>query len=286
MTERREGHFEGYQGVELFYQCWTPMQAAQTPKCGTLVITHGISEHSECYAKTAERLNQYGYTVYAWDLRGHGRSEGKRGYVADFGDFAKDLDALLRYFAKTNRLSGPFALIGHSLGGLITLDYLLKNPLATPKPAASALSSPALGVALAVPPVKDFAARILNRVLPSLTLHNEIQYEDLTRDSEFLKGYGNDPLRHDKISPAVYLGMLDTMAFVNSHAADIQVPLLIQAAGHERIVSLPAIREFFSRLGSREKKLLVYEESYHEIFNDLDRETVFHDLDAFLRGAV
>lgn len=280
MIERREGHFTGHDKTELFYQSWTDPNAAK--KRGTLVITHGISEHSECYAKTAERLTQFGWSIFAWDLRGHGRSEGKRGYVRDFDDFARDLDTFLKFLNEKKRLDGAFALIGHSLGGLITLRHVLTADSHSPKPTAIALSSPALGLALRVPPVKEIAARALNRILPSLTLYNEIRFEDLSRDPEQVKSYKLDPLRHEKISPALYLGMLDTMDFVKAQSVRLKLPILIQAAGVERIVSLDAIKEFYSTVGSENKKLIVYEESYHEIYNDLDREKVIQDLSEFL----
>ena len=278
-TERREGHFEGEGGAELFYQTWSPPGASTR---GTLVITHGISEHSEAYAKTAERWVDFGWSVCGWDLRGHGRSEGKRGYVGAFRDFSADLGRLLTQLESVGRLKAGFALIGHSLGGLITLRHLLDETIEAPKPGALVLSSPALGVALAVPKVKDMAARLLHRVLPSLTLYNEIRYQDLTRDPEFLKGYETDALRHDKISPGVYLGMLEAMEFVKARAGELRLPTLIQAAGQERIVSLEGIKALHESLQTPVKKLIVYDESYHEIYNDLDREKAFKDLNEFL----
>lgn len=283
MMERREGHFTGHGGAELFYQTWSK---TGKPPHGTLVITHGIAEHSECYGRTAEKLTEHGWDICAWDLRGHGRSEGKRGFVEDFHRYSLDLGFLLRHLKKNGKLDGKFALIGHSMGGLITLRHLLDNEESTPRPAALALSSPLLGVALAVPVVKDFAARVLHRVMPSLTLYNEIRYEFLTRDPEYLKGYESDPLRHDKISSAVYLGMLENIDLLKINAAKIQLPTLIQAAGQEKIVSLPAIKEFFPTIGATKKQLIIYEDSYHEIYNDLDRAKVFYDLDQFLHRSI
>ena len=277
-TERREGHFEGHGGLELFYQTW----AAAGSSRGTLVITHGISEHSEAYNHTAMSLASSGWSVCAWDLRGHGRSDGKRGYVRDFHDYALDLGFLLRFLKANGKIEGALALIGHSMGGLVTLRHLIDEEAQSPLPTALVLSSPLLGVALEVPAVKDLAARVLNRFAPSVTLFNEIHYEDLTRDTEMLKSYEIDPLRHDKISSGVYLGMMENMELVKQNASRLRLPTLIQAAGKEKIVSLPAIQEFFPKLGSIDKKLIVYEESYHEIYNDLDREKVLKDLNAFL----
>jgi alpha-beta hydrolase superfamily lysophospholipase len=286
MTERREGHFQGHKGAELFFQTWTRPDAH-----GTLVITHGIAEHSDCYHKTAERLVAKGWNVCAWDLRGHGRSEGKRGFVEDFRFFSQDLALLVRFLKQSGKLKEPFALLGHSMGGLITLRAVVDaavdsksgdeaHPLGA---AALTLSSPLLGFGLEVPVVKDFAARLLNRVLPSVTLYNEIRYEDLTRDQDELQSYPLDPLRHDKISPPIYLGMIEGMAYVKAHADRIKLPTLIMAAGQEKIVSRPAIEEFFPKVGATEKKLIVYDSSYHEILNDLDRDQVLKDLDAFLQ---
>ena len=223
-----------------------------------------------------------GWNVVAWDLRGHGRSEGKRGFVGAFNDYARDLGALLQFLESSDRLKKDFALVGHSMGGLITLRHLLGESDAEPIPRAVVLSSPLIGIGVAVPAIKDLAARFFSRALPSLTLHNEIRYDELTRDPDRLKGYDTDPLRHDKISPGLYLGMIESCEYVKLRAERLKLPILIQAAGKDKIVSLPAIRDFYEKIGSIDKGLVVYDESYHEIYNDLDREMVFRDMNAFL----
>ena len=281
MIQRHEGQFKGYQGLELFFQSWT----IPNPR-GTLVISHGISEHSECYAKMAASLAGKGWNIMAWDLRGHGRSEGKRGYVEDFNFYALDLKCFLIFLKETGKLGGPFSTLGHSMGGLITLRYLVDRDDSAESraiaPNSLVLSSPLLGITMAVPVVKDLAAKILNHIIPSITLPNEIHYDYLSRDPAILKSYPHDPLRHDKISPSLYLGMYSSMEYVNQRADQIKLPTLIQAAGVEKIVSLPATREFFDKIAANDKKLIVYDESLHEIYNDLDRETALDDLDKFL----
>ncbi len=285
-VERREGHFTGHKGTELFHQAWLAPQKNAKTGGATLVITHGIGEHSECYVKTAENLAQLGWNVCAWDLRGHGRSEGKRGFVEDFHFYSLDLGHYLKFLRENGRLGEKFALLGHSMGGLITLRHILDEDKSVPTPKALALSSPLLGFTIAVPPIKDFAARVLHRVLPTVTLFNELKYEDLTRDPEHLKTYAQDPLRHDKISPAVYLGMIANIELAKQKAAKIQLPVIIQAGGQERIVNLPAIKEFYAAVGSAKKKLTVYEDSCHEVYNDLDRLQAIQELDAFLSDTI
>lgn len=288
-VERREGHFASKaksspqtDDADLFYQTWT------TPTSrATLVLTHGLGEHSESYWKVADDLAKLGYDVIAWDLRGHGRSEGKRGHVDAFEDYSHDLAQLLRYLKKSNHLTKPFVLMAHSMGGLVQFKYLISDEYsANPQPVAAVFSSPLLDVALAVPALKDAAAKLTFKIWPSLTLDNGIQDEDLTRDPEWLKTYPKDTLRHSRTSPALYFGMLDAMKDVKNNAAKVLLPLLIQAAGHDKVVSTPAIQSLYAQLGSSDKELIVYDESYHEIFNDLDRAEALSDLDQFLKRVI
>ncbi len=277
MAERLEGTFWGYQDAELFYQVWRPKESV-----GTLVVTHGLAEHSDCYARFAETMSEAGWTVFTWDLRGHGRSEGKRGYVNRFQDYCDDLDNAIRFVkTKYSDRQKPLVLFGHSLGGLVTVKTVSHN--SPPDIAAICLSSPALGLSLAVPKLKEKAARLLAEWLPKVTLHNEINFDDLVRDQNLVREYKMDPLRHDKISPRLFLGM--TGAFVEALAAapEIHLPALMQLSGHEKVVSTPASEKFFEALGAKKKQLYIYSESFHEIFNDLDRQDAFRDLVKFLK---
>lgn len=272
MANRIEGTFWGYQDAELYYQVWHPAQ----PALGTIIITHGIAEHSECYSRLAEDFANHRYTTMVWDLRGHGLSEGKRGYVNRFQDYCDDLDAFIR-FAKTQDYTKglPLLLFGHSMGGLITLKTLINHSPA--QITAIALSSPALGLTIQIPKLKDKAARVLADWMPKVTLHNEIDFATLVRDEKLIREYKNDPLRHDKISPRLFLGMMEAFDEVQASADQIHLPLLMQLAGQEQVVSTPASEKFFEKVASKKKELFIYSESYHEIFNDLDRDAAIRD---------
>jgi alpha-beta hydrolase superfamily lysophospholipase len=276
MLERREGYFQGHNKEELFYQTWSSPNTR-----GTIVLTHGMSEHSEVYNQTAEKIVAMGWNVCAWDLRGHGRSEGRRGCIDNFHDFSLDLISFIQYLQKSDRIQGPLVLLGHSMGGLITLRASL-DASASIKPKAMVFSSPLLGFGLEIPAIKDFAARILNRILPTVTMYNEINYADLSRDIEWQKACANDPLRHEKISAPIYLGMIEGMSYIKAHASEIKTPVLFLVSGEDRVVSPAATKEFFSKIGSKKKELIVYPDSRHELFNDFDRDKAFSDLQIFL----
>lgn len=276
MIERLEGTFWGYQDAELYYQLWRPQTSV-----GTILITHGIAEHSDCYQKLAESLAAAGRTVFVWDLRGHGRSEGKRGYVNRFQDYSDDLEAGIR-FLKTQEYTRnlPLVLFGHSMGGLITLKTFVNHSPAGIS--CLALSSPALGLSIAVPKLKEKAAHWLAEWAPKVTLYNEINFETLVRDENMIREYKSDPLRHDRIAPRVFVGMVEAMKEVMTAAPEIHIPVIMQLAGRDKVVSTPDAERFFANLGSKKKKIFIYANSYHEIFNDLDRDEVIKDLLGFI----
>lgn len=273
MAQRFEGHFKGFDQSELFFQTWTPDKVR-----GTVLLTHGMAEHSECYSSLADRLADDGWQIFAWDLRGHGRSEGKRGYIRHFNDYVDDFE---NFHALVRKKSGslPFVFFGHSMGGLLTLRYLQTHQ---PEYTALALSSPALGLSVQVPKFKEMLANVAIKWFPTITMHNEIKYTDLSRDEDMIRSYKADTLRHDKISPGLFLSMVETFGVVQQDADKIEKPVLMQISGEDRLVSAEASREFFEKLPNKKSQLLVYHDSYHEIFNDLDREQVISDLKNFI----
>lgn len=277
MKTRFESSFIAHDRCELFFQAWMCKDAN-----GTMVVTHGLAEHSECYSEMASQVNQVGWNLVAWDLRGHGRSEGKRGLVIDFKEYEQDLVLLIETLKKEKDFKDKkFVLFGHSMGGLITLKTLIDR--GTNGIDGLVLSSPALGLAVKVPALKDKASRLLHSWLPKVTLFNELQYRDLTRDEEKLKSYEADTFRHDKISPGVYLGMTEGFETVFKNVNKFQLPILIIAGGQDRIISTPKTMEFFDKLTAKGKRLEIFPESLHEVFNDLDREEAYKFLKGFLK---
>jgi alpha-beta hydrolase superfamily lysophospholipase len=269
--QRFEGYFKGFDQAELFYQTWTPDKVR-----GILLITHGLAEHSDCYHHVAKELCEDGWKVVGWDLRGHGRSEGKRGFVKHLSNYIADLHVLLQSVIKPKE---PLVMFGHSMGGLVTVRY---NQLKKPNISAICLSSPALGLSVRVPKLKEALAHVAVKWVPTLTMYNEIKYEDLTRDEDMLKSHYSDTLRHDKISPGLFLSMVENFSLAQDAAAEIQVPVLLQLSGEDRLVSTDAAHDFFDKLPSRDKQLHIYPDSLHEVFNDRDRSKAIADLKKFV----
>lgn len=273
MSQRFEGQFRGRDQTELFFQTWTPSRVR-----GVFIMTHGLAEHSECYHPLAKVLVEDGWQVYGWDLRGHGRSEGKRGYVKDLSYFIDDLEIFHNMVARKSA-DQNIVMFGHSLGGLITTRYLETKKS---NYAALCLSSPGFGLSVKVPVIKEKLARIAINWFPTITMHNEIKYEDLSHLEEMQKSYRADNLRHDKISPGLFLGMVENFPLALENAGEITQPVLMQLAGDDKLVSVEASRALFDKMPNKKNQLILYPESYHEVFNDRDRDKAFADLKKFV----
>lgn len=277
-SQRSELYLPCGPGAEaLHLQHWQPSQKAHT----SVLITHGVAEHSDCYNLTAQALNEQGFDVWGWDLPGHGKSYGQRGYVSSFSEFIERMLQVVTAIHERLPQGQPLILLGHSLGGLITMKFALDHKEAPVN--AYVLSSPAFGTKIQVPFIKDQAAKILLRVAPRLTIPHQIVFEDLSHDNALIKTYYKDPLRHSKFSAPLYFGILETMKEVQERAHELKKPILIQASGQDRIVDTVATQELFNKLSSPKKALKIYVDSFHEIFNDLEKQTVVNDFVNFVR---
>lgn len=241
-----------------------------------------MAEHSSAYEELFKHLTEQGLGIWAWDFRGHGRSDGKRGYGRHLDDFHKDLNLFFtKIVAPQIQNSGkPLFMFGHSMGGLITLKFALEDQ---PDITALVLSSPCLGLTVQVPEWKATAAKIANQFAPKITMYNEIKYTDLSRDPQMQETYRKDAFRHDKISPGIFLSMLELFPKVAREVGFGKYPLLMQLAGDDRIVDAHVSQEFFSQWPNTDKTLHIYKDNLHEIYNDLDKKQVIADLDQFLQ---
>lgn len=273
-----EGMFEAAPDAALFYRRWTS-PAARTP----CVIVHGIGEHSGRYEHVARRLLASGYNVHLLDLPGHGRSPGPRGHLGSFARFLALLHAFIRHVSDTHEGAAP-VLLGHSLGGLLATGYADAHPASI---RALVLSSPVWGILVPVPWWKRALAQALGRLWPSLTLRRpSASGETLSHDPEVGRRYHADPLVHFRVSAQLYLEMRAAIDSLPERLARMTLPVLILQAGDDRLASASVVRLLFPSIASAHKGLIVYDGLYHEVFNEVDKDTVFRDLLTWLERVV
>ena len=278
MTEfqAKTGTFEGALGVEIFYRSF---QA--TDEKARLVIAHGLGEHSGRYGNVVERLFPMGVSIWALDHRGHGQSKGKRGHLETFQHYLADLGVILG-MAHQNKPDGiKLFLLGHSMGGLIALNFAQNFPELISGVVAS---SPALGVTVEVPPAKAFLGRVMSSILPGLSMSNGLDATKLSHDPAVVEAYQKDPLVHGRVTARWFTEFMGAMEATRQGASAMSVPLLMQLAGDDHLVDPKASQAMFKQVGSKDKTLHVYDGYYHEIYNAPQdkRAKVLDDLTAWL----
>ncbi|MBI2082883.1 MAG: lysophospholipase [Deltaproteobacteria bacterium] len=270
MTNHSSGNFEGAKGTRLFFQQWL----APKPKARLLFI-HGLGEHSDRYHHTAHFFVSAGYSVFHFDLRGHGKSEGQRGFAESLADLLADID---RFITKFGANSDPLFLIGHSFGGQLALNYVTSSYPGIQKLNGIIFSSPNIRVAIDIPLVKVQASRLLSRMIPRLSLANEIPIDFLSHDPEVVKAYNRDPLVQTKITTRLGDLILRNQEMIDSLAQKIRLPSLFLLGSEDRICSPEASKEFFKKIPVEDKTLKIYPGFYHELFNEVGKERVFNDM--------
>jgi len=270
------GHFTADNGVSLFYR----YRPAETERA-RLVLAHGLGEHSGRYGHVIDRLAEQGVSVWAIDHQGHGQSGGSRGHIDRFDQYLKDLKQMVAIAKKEKPDGMKCFLLGHSMGGLIVLRFaeIFKDVVD-----AVIASSPGLAPAMKIPVIKGGAAKLISNLWPTLTFDNELDPSYLSHDPAIVQAYINDPLVNRRISARWFTGFLSAMDATNSDVAAIHIPILMQVAGSDRIVNPETSKTFFDSLASKDKTLFVYDDLFHEIYNELphQREKVLDDLTKWL----
>jgi lysophospholipase len=224
-------------------------------------------------------LRQAGVAVYLLDVRGHGRSGGRRGHLSRFSQLLADLQAFRRVVRL--RTQAPQVLLGHSFGALVALRYLESQP--SDSIAAAVLVSPWLGLAFPPPRWKLVLGRLLPDVWPTLALSTGIEPDHLSRDPAVGAAYDADPLVHKVITTGAWREIQWAQRVVAADAGRIESPLLFLLAGEDRIVDAQLARAFADRL-KIEVQVRWYPEMYHEILLDPQAEEAMDDLLQFLAG--
>jgi len=277
------GYTEGYNsqdGLNIFYR-----QYKADPEKAVIIIAHGLGEHSGRCVNVVERLVPKGITIYAPDFRGHGKSNGKRGHVLSFGEYFEDLHPVVETALKEKKPGMKLFLLGHSMGGLIAINYAIRRQETID---GLVVSSPSLGVAVKVPAIKAALGKVMSSLWPGLSLNNELDASKISHDDKVVAAYKNDPLVHDRVSARWFTEFLSAMETVNKEAQEIKVPVLMQIAGDDHLVNAGASKSFFERLAVKDKTLHVYDGLYHEVYNEREeaRKLVLNDLEAWINSHI
>jgi acylglycerol lipase len=258
-------------GTRLLTRRWAPAGGAWA----SMLLVHGLAEHSARYGRTGEALAAAGVDVHAFDLRGHGGSSGRRGDVTRWTDLHDDVeDGLAR--ARVEAGGAPVALLGHSFGGLLVLDAVLAGR-ATPD--LLVLSSP--GLADALPAWQHAVAPVAARILPRLSLRNAWTGADLSRDPAVGAAVDADPLCLRRATVRMGAHGFAAQARVRGAVDRLSVPTWVHHGSDDRLVP-PRSTEPLGAVPTVTRR--VYPGLRHECLNEPEGPAVVADLVAWLRG--
>jgi len=261
-----EFKFKTFDRLQLFGQSWQPEDQSRAVVC----LIHGLGEHSGRYGHVADRLTQAGYSVFAFDLRGHGKSEGPRGHTPSYEALMQDIYFLLEV-ANKQFPQLPSFLYGHSLGGNLVLNYVLRRQSHLKGVIAT---DPWLRLAFEPPCFKIILAQITNYIWPSFFQKNGLDTKVLSRDPEVVHAYENDPWVHDHISARMFIGIYQSGQWALENASEFSLPLLLMHGGEDKIISVTASHEF-AITKTKNCTLKIWDGLYHEIHNEPEKEEVF-----------
>jgi alpha-beta hydrolase superfamily lysophospholipase len=244
---------------------------------GVVLLVHGLGEHAGRYEHVARRLNEWGFAVRGYDQYGHGESGGVRGGLPSDKRLLDDLADVMDSTRARMEHSTPLILLGHSLGGLVAARHV---SLGSRPVQGLVLSSPALDPGLN--PVQKFLLALLPRVAPDLRVSNGIDPRNISHDPAEVQAYRADPLIHSRISGRMARFIVDAGVATRALAPQWITPTLLLYAGQDKLVSPAGSREFAAASPAQAVTTHCFEDMYHEIFNEVDREIVFAELKAWL----
>ncbi|MGE5458208.1 MAG: lysophospholipase [Methanococcaceae archaeon] len=253
-------------GLKIFAQLWKPQGEIKAVIC----LVHGLGEHSSRYKKLPEKLTSQGYALRGFDQRGHGKSEGRRGYTPSYELMLENITLLLQE-ARKRIPNTPLFLYGHSMGGNLVINYALRK-----KPDIKGVIVTGPWLKLTHPPgyLLFKAAKFLNRFFPTFRTYNGIKPAELSHDKKRIGEIEEDKYLHPWIAARTFMGVHDAGCFALQHAAEFNYPILIMHGGADNVTSVEASREFAEKV-KQNCTFKVWEGLYHEIHNEPRNGEIF-----------
>lgn len=266
-------YFSPVPNVRLYYEWWIPA----VPKA-ILVVVHGIGDHSGRYGPLLRYFGERGFGVAIYDQRGHGHSEGPRGHFVHFQDLLGDLASFVQLI-KEKYPGVPILMVGHSFGGQVVLNFVVRYSKGV---RGIVLSSPNVQLVMKIPKWKLWISERGYRWFPKMTIKQEIDPSNLSHDPEVVQRYHEDPLVVRRITLQAGMGIVRNLDIVMALASRIHLPAFFMHAGEDKLCAPEGTRRFFRRVPVARKQLKIYDGFSHELFNEVGRDEVFHDMEEWI----
>jgi alpha-beta hydrolase superfamily lysophospholipase len=261
-------------GGKIFTRHWRPAGPAKA----ALAICHGVNSHGGQYLAAGAEFARRGFAVTALDLRGRGRSDGERFYVERVDDYVSDLSLAIE-LARSHHPGVPLFLLGHSAGGVTSVSYALDY-----QDRIDGLICESFAFRVYAP---DLALKLLegaSHIAPHFHVL-KLKMEDFSRDPAWVAQLEADPLTKGEVQPVQTVAALARAGErMEREFAAITLPVLILHGTADKATRPDGSQEFFDNVGSADKQLILYEDYYHDLLNDLGKERVFDDIAGWIEA--
>lgn len=261
-------------GIKVYGHYWTPEGEIK----GVISIVHGFGEHIHRYGPLADYLTKEGFALVGCDLRGHGRSGGKKGHTPSYDHLLNQIEDLLmkteEYFPEIPRF-----LYGHSMGGNLVLNYLLER---NSKLNGAVVTSPWLGLPKEPPKWQVLLGKMMLKIYPAWTDSAKMDASKISRIPEEVRKYETDPLIHDKITASLYFSVSEKAVSALEAEGLFQTPVLLLHGTADQLTSFDHTKRFAEKF-KHTVTFIPFTGGYHELINDLERERVFGEIGNWLK---
>lgn len=254
-------------GTKLFFKQFTPTIQSKAIIC----LIHGLGDHSGWFRDIINYFNTNGIAVLTFDLRGHGKSEGKRGHISSYDILMDDIDLLL-HKAESGYNNLPIFLYGHSFGGNQVLNYILRHH---PKVSGVVATAPWLSLYSNPSKLKLNLVFLLSKIYPTFLVSNIVIEAALSHRQEIINAYSKDPLIHSFITAGLFSNAYKAGIWAIEHASEFDVPLLLLHGSADKITSPDASRTFAENVPHNLCTFKLFKGLYHSLHNEISNIEMF-----------
>ncbi len=266
--------FPSGDGLNIFYRSWQPVGRPRA----VVVINHGFNSHGGHYLWTADQFAKAGFAVFAIDMRGRGKSEGRRFFVRHVDEHTADLHKMVK-IAKEANPGLPLFLLGHSAGGVVACTYALQH-----QEELAGLICESFAFQLPVPGFLLSIIKFTALLAPGLPMF-KLRMKDFSRDPAVVAALLADPLIKDEAQPAATgKALVEAAERLRVSFPRITLPVLIMHGTGDKATMYQGSQFFFDTAGSNDKTLKLYDGHYHDLLNDYGKEEVFADIRGWIDG--
>jgi len=265
-------YFEGKNGVKLYYEAYVPEKVE-----ATLIIVHGLSEYIAAYAPFRVFLTERHIAVYGFDARGHGNSPGIRAHVNHWSEYTEDLHRFVQLVQ--SKQSGKLVMFAHSMGTTIATNYLMDY------------QDHLDGLILCGTTIKPVEAtkwylipmaKLLSWVAPRVSINLKLNVDAVCSDPNVTARSKADDLKFSTVTPRWGTEILKAIEQTKKNLHIYTMPLLMIHGKLDKINDFEAAKDFFEAIPNEDKIFISYENSFHEVLNDVEKGKAFGDIHLFL----